>query len=267
VVCLEEVKICIGEIAKVSSRLQREIAHGKNLTVNDPEKIWGWGTPAGVLRAKRRAHLIIERAGMHSGMRVLEIGCGTGLFTEKFASTGAYIVAVDISDDLLELARQRNLPPTVKFVHSSFEGLSQEKPFDAVVGSSILHHLDINNSLQSIYRLLQPGGVMCFAEPNMANPQIVVQKNVPFIKKWLGDSPDETAFFRWTLKKKMEKYNFEKIIVEPFDWLHPATPEPLIIVVRKFGQRIEKIPILRELAGSLLITGFRKDDSEDVADE
>lgn len=52
---------------------------------------------------------------------------------------------------------------------------------------------------------------MVFAEPNMINPQIFVQKNIPFIKKWLGDSPDETAINRWEFSKLLAHIGFNQI--------------------------------------------------------
>src|SRR5207248_152965 len=88
-----------------SSRAEREILHGRHLAVLETETVWGWGTPAGQLRARRRAGLIVEGARLSPGQRALEIGCGTGLFTEIFASRGAEIVAVDISGELLDKAR------------------------------------------------------------------------------------------------------------------------------------------------------------------
>src|SRR3712207_6059544 len=71
----------------VSSRASHEIEHGKKLSMGHPEDIWGWGSPAGKLRASRRAGLIARGAGLRPGVRALEIGCGTGLFTEMFAPT------------------------------------------------------------------------------------------------------------------------------------------------------------------------------------
>jgi hypothetical protein len=41
---------------------------------------------------------------------------------------------------------------------------------------------------------LKSGGTIYFTEPNMLNPQIAIQKNVSWVKRKLGDSPDETAF-------------------------------------------------------------------------
>ena len=91
-------------------RADREIRHGEWLAAHDTETVWGWGTSAPRVRARRRADLIIAGAALSSGKRVLEIGCGTGMFTEMFAATGARIVAVDISPELLQKARARRLP-------------------------------------------------------------------------------------------------------------------------------------------------------------
>ena len=235
-------------------RSENEITHGYKLVQSDPEKVWGWGTPAGQLRAIRRAEMIISGAKLKQGVRALEIGCGTGLFTVMFARTGAHLVAVDISGELLKFAHARGLPPNrVQFLEKRFEECSVDGPFDAVIGSSILHHLEIKDALFKIYSLLNPGGVMCFAEPNMLNPQILIQKNVPWIKKCFGDSPDETAFVRWSFRSLLLKTGFEKEEIKPFDWLHPATPVKLIEYVNFLGRFFENMPVIREFAGSLYI--------------
>jgi hypothetical protein len=70
-------------------------------------------------------------------------------------------------------------------------------------------------------------------------------------------SPDENPFLRWRLKDKLIRAGFDVPEIIPFDWLHPATPPPLIGVVDKMGQIMEKIPFLREFAGSLLICARR----------
>ncbi|MBI3312892.1 MAG: methyltransferase domain-containing protein [Candidatus Omnitrophica bacterium] len=238
-------------------RQQSEIKHGQFLAENDPEVIWGWGTPAGRLRLHRRVDLMIEKADLKPPKKVLEIGCGTGLFSQEFAKSGAQIHAVDISAELLERARQRCSAENVHFIHKGFEDLPDDGSFDAVVGCSILHHLDIDFCVNKIYRLLKPGGVMCFSEPNMLNPQILLQKNIPWLKKALGDSPDETAYIRFPLASKLKKAGFSKIEITPFDWLHPWTPAPMIPFVKALGQVLEKIPLVRELAGSIFICAWR----------
>jgi SAM-dependent methyltransferase len=127
--------------------------------------------------------------------------------------------------------------------------------FDVVCGSSVLHHLDLIKSYKEIFRVLKPEGRMVFAEPNMLNPQIFIQKKIPFIKKWLGDSPDETAIIRWAAKKQLTEIGFKKVRIFPYDFLHPATPSFLITFIQAIGMIVEKIPVLKEIGGSVIIFG------------
>jgi 2-polyprenyl-3-methyl-5-hydroxy-6-metoxy-1,4-benzoquinol methylase len=241
-----------------TQRAQNEIEHGKKLVEGSAEWTWGWQSPAGQVRARRRGELIARAARLGPHSRVLEVGCGTGLFTEMFASTGAQVLAVDISPELLEKARARGLPAgRVRFLAQAFEDCDVYGPFDAVVGSSVLHHLEVEQSLRKIHALLRPGGTLAFAEPNMLNPQIFVQKNIPCVKRWLGDSPDETAFVRWRLRSLLGRIGFTGVRITPVDWLHPSTPRWLIRPVALLGSLLESTPLLREFSGSVLISARR----------
>jgi 2-polyprenyl-3-methyl-5-hydroxy-6-metoxy-1,4-benzoquinol methylase len=240
----------------MSGRVEHEIHHGELLASKDTELVWGWETPAGRLRATRRAKLIETGAKLGPTMQVLEIGCGTGMFTEMFAQTKARIVAVDISPDLLKKAAARNLPKdTVRFMEKRFEDCAVDGPFDAVIGSSILHHLELEKGLQRIYELLRPGGAISFAEPNMLNPQVFAERK--FRKLFPYVSPDETAFVRWKFKSMLQKAGFTDIEITPFDWLHPSVPRPLIGLVSAMGRALEWLPLLREFSGSLYIRAIR----------
>ena len=54
----------------MSNRVANEIAHGRHLAAGDPEELWGWGTPAGRVRARRRAALILEQARVEPPLNV-----------------------------------------------------------------------------------------------------------------------------------------------------------------------------------------------------
>jgi SAM-dependent methyltransferase len=240
-----------------SSRADHEVTHGRWLARHDPEKVWGWGTPGGQLRARRRADLIMHGAELTAGKRALEIGCGTGMFTELFVQSGASIVAVDISPDLLERARRRNLSPErVVFLAGRFEDCEIDGPFDAVLGSSVLHHLDTEVALPRIRRLLKPGGCFSFAEPNYLNPQVFLERRFRAFPVFQYTSPDETAFVRWPLARTLRRSGFVDISIVPFDWLHPRTPTRLIGAVRTAGKVVEHLPVLREFSGSLYIRAW-----------
>jgi 2-polyprenyl-3-methyl-5-hydroxy-6-metoxy-1,4-benzoquinol methylase len=237
-------------------RIAKEIQHGRFLAQHGAGEIWNWESPAGKLRWARRVKMLSSH--LRPGMTVLELGCGTGTFTRELAQSGADIIAIDVSPELLEIARANHSAPNVHYQRENAYALSYpDAAFDSVVGSSVLHHLEVEEALRNIYRVLKPGGTMFFTEPNMLNPQIAVQKNVPWIKRKLGDSPDETAFFRWRLRRLLEQTGYRNVRIDPFDFLHPKTPVRLINRVNTFGRFLESVPLISEFAGSLYIRGAK----------
>lgn len=199
------------------NRIEEEILHGVKI-VNKAEKIWGWATPAGQKRVERRVKMFIELGEIGKGKRILKIGCGTGVFTERIALTGAEIVAIDLSPDLLEKAQRKIKYPNVTFCRENIENMKfQNESFDTVIGSSILHHLNLRKAIKEISRVVKTHGKVVFTEPNMLNPQILVQKNIKFIGKLLGDTPSEDAFFKWQLRYMFQSAGFKSVVVEPFD--------------------------------------------------
>ncbi len=226
-----------------------EIERGRDI-LEDAEWLWGWGTTAGKLRADRRADILVEVANIVKGRNVLEIGCGTGMFTKKIIKNRANITAVDISHDLLRKAKQEIDLPEIEFVLSDIEQLPfNNKTFDAVIGICVLHHLNMDAILPEVKRVLKKDGMIVFCEPNMLNPQLLIQKNVKPIKKIkiLGETLDETAFFRWSLSNVLKKVGFTDISIVPFDFLHPWTPPFMIRAINMIGLLAEKTPLLKEI--------------------
>ena len=240
----------------MQERVAQEIRHGRFLAQHGAGEIWNWESPAGKLRWARRVNMLSSH--LKPGMAVLELGCGAGYFTKELARSGAEIVAIDVSPELLEIARSNCSVPNVQYqIENAYELSYGDAVFDSVVGSSVLHHLEIEKALRDIYRVLKPAGTIYFTEPNMLNPQIAIQKNIPWIKRKLGDSPDETAFFRWPLRRLLEQTGYRDIRIDPFDFLHPKTPVRLIDRVNRFGRLLEKMPVISEFAGSLYIRAVK----------
>ena len=236
------------------SRLANEIEHGKFLARHDAGEIWNWETPAGLLRWKRRVKMLTSH--IRPGMNVLELGCGTGYFTKEIAKTGALLTAIDISPDLINIAKEsmKDNENTVFLIQNAYNMDFDNNRFDSVVGSSVLHHLDVDKALRECFRVLKPGGSIYFTEPNMLNPQIALQKSIPYLKKKIGDSPDEKAFFKWSLKKKLETFGFSNILITPFDFLHPSIPKSFLPVFLPLAKFLESIPLVLNFAGSLSIS-------------
>jgi len=189
---------------------------------------------------------------------VLEIGCGTGEFTQRIAPHVHELWATDLSPGLLERAQQRirMVCPQAHVTYAVQDAMELHLPddhFDAVFGCSMLHHVNPSLALRETCRVLRPGGWCVFSEPNMLNPQIALQKNIPFLKRRAGDSPDETAFFRWELNRLLVVAGFQNSCVRNFDFLHPGTPATMVPAMARLGSILEKCPLVRSLSGSLIL--------------
>jgi SAM-dependent methyltransferase len=104
------------------------------------------------------------------GMTVLDYGCGDGVNTLLLTRRGAKVKALDISPDLIMVARQRlaanNITADVDFVVGSAHRLPLlDDSVDVVFGMAILHHLDLTLSASEVKRVLREGGRAIFREP------------------------------------------------------------------------------------------------------
>jgi SAM-dependent methyltransferase len=238
-----------------SERLRREIEFHRDIAER-AERVWNWDSPAGRVRAGRRAELFRERCRLEPGKRALELGCGTGIFLSQVTSSGARIHGLDLSADLLGRARTRLSGAANVWLE---RGNAEQTPyrdgsFDAVYGSSVLHHLDLERALAEAFRVLRSGGRITFAEPNAMNPQVAVMFHVDSLKPYFGVSPDEMAFSRFAARRAVRRAGFTDIAVQPFDFLHPSVPRFAVHAVATLGRALEALPVVSEIAGSLLIT-------------
>lgn len=98
---------------------------------------------------------------------VLEIACGTGYWTEQISRTAASMLATDINESVIEIAKARNLSSNVAFEVVDMFQLEAEKRFDALFGGFIWSHIllqDLSKFVQKTVDFLQPGGVFAFID-------------------------------------------------------------------------------------------------------
>ena len=98
---------------------------------------------------------VLELLAPASGERILDLGCGDGLLTEKIAAAGATVVAVDAGPDMVAAARARGLDARV----IDGQKLPLAGEFDAVFSNAALHWMrDQEAVLRGVYRALKPRG-------------------------------------------------------------------------------------------------------------
>ena len=242
-------------------RAARERAHFDQLADEVGEVWWGNSTPFGLERSALRVRLLTALLDRLGDPRCLEIGAGRGTFTESMleARPNLRLTAIELSPRQVELAKARLTRfPNLDFQIGDASRLAcADRSIDAVFGFSILHHVDLDATLAEMRRVLRPGGIIWFSEPNMLNPQVAVEKNVRVVGRWLQNSEDETAFVRFSLSKTLRRAGFDHVNVRPFDFLHPGLPAFLLGPMRVVNPVLEKVPLLREIAGSLEIFARR----------
>jgi ubiquinone/menaquinone biosynthesis C-methylase UbiE len=119
----------------------------------------------------------LNRAGLKTGSRVLELGCGTGSMTTWLAESvgeGGRVIAVDASESQIAIARRAAEGAgagNVDFICSTVEAL--ELPGDSIdLAYSRLLLMHVKNPTQALTRVmkfLRPGGVMACEEPHSSS--------------------------------------------------------------------------------------------------
>lgn len=115
---------------------------------------------------------VIDWANLTAGMVLLEIGIGTGLLTEKIPE-GVVIFGIDISEKMMEKAREKNLP--IKLIVGSFLDIPfPDQFFQRIVSTFAFHHLTPEEKIlafQEMDRVLQPGGSWLIGDFMFENDQ------------------------------------------------------------------------------------------------
>ncbi len=134
-----------------------------------------WWDPNGSSRALHdlnpvRLEFVRQRARL-AGARVLDVGCGGGLFSEALAASGASVVGIDLAPEVLGVARLHLLESgrQVDYRESSAEALAAAEPasFDVVACMEMLEHVpDPAAVVQACADLLKPGGQLFLSTIN-----------------------------------------------------------------------------------------------------
>jgi len=106
-----------------------------------------------------------------AGARVLDVGCGAGLLSEALAREGANVTALDLSPELIDVARLHLLESglAVDYRLQSVEDLAAQAPasFDAITCMEMLEHVpDPAAVVRACATLLKPGGQLFLSTLN-----------------------------------------------------------------------------------------------------
>jgi ubiquinone/menaquinone biosynthesis C-methylase UbiE len=169
------------------------------------------------------------------GRRVIDFGCGSGANSVLLANRGAHVWGVDISEDLLRLAKRRmaatGRADGARFIAASAHQLPfPDDSIDVVFGIAILHHLDLTLVSNEIRRVLCPGGRAIFQEPTRNSAAVrFVRSLIPYRK------PDVSPFERPLTDAELAAFAkpFSACRLRPFRLPHVAVGEVLPVLRRR----------------------------------
>lgn len=186
---------------------------------------------------------------------MLEVGCGTGEYTSRICNLfpQSKIVAIDISDKILQVAKKkckncRNLELLVGSVYST---KFRNNSFDVVYGFYILHHLDIDPFTKELRRILKPGGLAFFYEPNIINPAVFLVKSNGYLKRMVGDSEAEWGVNPLAIRGQFKDFTTLNISFSEFILPMKVIPPHLLEALDKITDCIKYLPIFKYLGGSV----------------
>jgi 2-polyprenyl-6-hydroxyphenyl methylase/3-demethylubiquinone-9 3-methyltransferase len=123
-------------------------------------------------------------------LRLLDVGCGVGRYSEFWASRGYAVTGLDCERDLIAQARGRaqSLGRPIRYEIGSAERLPfGDRSFDVVYANSLLEHVrDWRASLDEWIRVLAPGGLLWIETTNALCPRQGEYRWVPLFGWWPG---------------------------------------------------------------------------------
>jgi SAM-dependent methyltransferase len=148
------------------------------------------------------------------GLTVLDLGCGAGELSRRIKALGARkVIGVDISANMLELAR-KEVPPGVTFQQKAMEEVDFERDtFDLVVSSLAFHYIaDLQNMFQKIHGFLKPSGMLLFS---MEHPILTCSQGVH--RGWIKESSGNKICWpvdRYSEEGKRESHWFVEGVIK-----------------------------------------------------
>lgn len=142
--------------------------------------------------------LLLEQAGISAGMRVLDVGCGSGdvaFLAAELVGPGGEVIGVDRAIAAIRRgtarAQSRGVAH-VKFIEGDPSAIEFERPFDAVVGRLVLmYYPDPVDAVRKLARHVRQGGLIIFQEFDIANCRSLplaptYERNIGWIKQTLS---------------------------------------------------------------------------------
>ena len=132
---------------------------------------------------------LVDEMELDGTETVLDAGCGTGHVTARLLERCAHVIALDGSQNMLDVARERLGDENVSYVHADLGApLPIQEPVDAIVSTSAFHWVQDHDALfHNLAAVLRPGGALaaeCGGEGNIEKVNRILDELGVETKRW-----------------------------------------------------------------------------------
>ena len=202
-----------------------------------------------------------------SGLRLLDVGCGTGHQMAMLRERGYDVAGVDASEKMLEHAKANN-PGAEIHCTDVAELPFATASFDYVICLEVLRHLSNSTpAVAEIARVLKPGGVALATAAPLFNLNAYWLVNRITSKIRIGNFRQLYQFFTtsWRLRRQFRAANFTVVEIHglslgPINWVERLARPALPTVLRKwerFDRALADLPVVREFSNMYLVRAVR----------
>ncbi len=129
------------------------------------EALWA-SVPPGREPAAHALRSAFLHGHVSSGERVLDVGCGEGVFAAELAASGAQVLGIDVAEEPLRRARTRHPELDLRLVEAQAPWPLPDASFDVVWAGEVIEHIaDTAAWLSEVRRVLRSGGSLLITTP------------------------------------------------------------------------------------------------------
>lgn len=227
----------------------------------------------------RRAEKMVKIADLDEESTILEVGCGTGIYTIYWVNSSIKFYGLDISSGMLRraISKIKSNSDKMLFVQGDAEHLPfTDASFNAVLSVNTIEHLDdIPETLKEMKRVCRDGGKIVLSVPN-ANPSKRRKKMSSLLYKFIflfqmfkGDNLSQSARSYNLTHQELTMEDFIHLFVEvgirvEHNFFMGFMPHQIIpadvaryFMLEMLEKVLEKIPGIRTWGGVIIICGVK----------
>lgn len=193
---------------------------------------------------------------------LIDLGCGSGIFTQLLSDRGYDCIGVDLSHNLLLRGKRES---SLHFIQADVEALPfADNSVETIVLSCLIHHLpDPSLCIKELYRVLKPTGRFVAFDPNRLNPFMYLyrDRSSPFYSS-KGVTENERPILASQLRRMFQQQGltYQPTFVDglSYRYVESTTAQGILPVYNFIDKYAFRLPLLKPFRAFVFSSGTKK---------